>query len=142
MKRRMIVTLFFSALLLCAVSGRTEQPNPTAAFMRLKLAHAQKLLEGIVLEDFSLIEKNAQEMSLLSEEERWQVFHTTEYLQHSQEFRRSAKAMMTAAREKNIDGAALAYMQITHNCVNCHKYVRDVRMAQADVPASPASGRN
>ena len=27
----------------------------------------------------------------------------------------------------DIDGAALAYIQMTLNCVTCHKYVRDVR---------------
>ena len=29
------------------------------------------------------------------------------------------------AKAKNIDGATLAYVQLTVNCVNCHKYVRE-----------------
>jgi hypothetical protein len=28
------------------------------------------------------------------------------------------------AKDKNIDGATLAYLRLTMNCVNCHKYVR------------------
>ena len=31
---------------------RSEQPNRVEPFMRLKLDHAQKVLEGIALEDF------------------------------------------------------------------------------------------
>ena len=30
--------------------------------------------------------------------------------------------------------AALAYVDVTMKCVNCHKYVRQVRMARAPAP--------
>ena len=97
--------------------------------MRLKLAHSQRLLEGIVLEDYKLIEKSAQDLSLLSHDEMWQVFQTPEYAQQSLEFRRAADEVAAAAHKRNIDGAALSYVGMTLKCVNCHKHVRDVRMA-------------
>ncbi len=114
---------------LCAVRAQTEQPNKVADFMRLKLTHAQAVLEGIAREDFDGIAIHSQALSLLSQEANWKVLQTEDYLEHSIEFRRTADAITEAAKKKNLDGAALAYVDMTMKCVNCHKYVRGVRMA-------------
>ena len=129
MSFRAATVVVFAAVVLFASDGQSKDPKDVAAFMRLKLNHSQKVLEGIVLEDFHLIEKNAQDLSLLSHDEMWQVFQTPEYLQHSIEFRRAADDVAGAARKRSIDGATLAYMGMTMRCVECHKHVRDVRMA-------------
>ena len=47
--------------------------------MRVKLDDAKKVLEGLTVEDYNMIVKNAQEMSLLSEDAVWQVLQTPEY---------------------------------------------------------------
>lgn len=106
-----------------------NQPNKVGDFMKLKLQKAQALLEGIAIEDYDQIQKNAQGLSLLCEEETWRVFQTPDYLQHSEQFRRTADSILNAAKKKNLDAAALGYVAMTMQCVNCHKYVRDVRMA-------------
>lgn len=103
--------------------------NEVAAFMRLKLEHAQSVLEGLAVKDFDLIAKHSQQLSLLTKDEMWQVIHSEAYLQFSDDFARSADRITKEARAGNLDGAALAYMQVTLGCVNCHKYTRDVRMA-------------
>lgn len=142
MSRRTMVAFSVLAFSLLATTGHTADPTKLATFMRLKLAHSQRLLEGIVLEDFKLIEKNAQDLSLLSHDEMWQVFQTPEYLQQSLEFRRAADEVAAAARKRNIDGAALSYVGMTLKCVNCHKHVRDVRMAgRIEAPTSSVGGR-
>ena len=130
-----VATLCFG--LLFAGRGQTDEPkrnapNQTVAFMRLKLDHSQKVLEGLALEDFELVAKHSQQISLLTQDETWQVFQTLEYRHHSAEFQRIADELTKQARKKNLDGAALAYVQMTMSCVNCHKYVRGVRMARAD----------
>lgn len=117
-----------AALELLGGAQRTP-PNKVADFMRLKLTHAQRLLEGLAVEDFDAIVKHAQELSLLSQEATWKVLQTEEYLQHSLEFRRTAYAIKKAGEDKNLDGAALAYVDMTMKCINCHKYVRGVRTA-------------
>lgn len=103
--------------------------NDVSAFMRLKLRHSQQVLEGVALEDFDLIAKNAQQLSLLAQDENWRVYQTLEYRQHSAEFGRIADQLTKAARDKNVDGATLAYMQLTMSCVNCHKYTRSMGQA-------------
>lgn len=115
-----------------ASSGRGQQAGSNSEFMRAKLEHSQELLEGLVLEDFDKMAKNSQELSLLSLAATWQVIQTPEYVQQSLEFRRAADALTSAAKKKNLDGAALAYVNVTMKCVNCHKYVRDVRMASLE----------
>jgi cytochrome c556 len=92
--------------------------------MKAKLVHAEKVLEGLATEDFNLIARHSQAISLLCEDELWSVLKTAEYHERSMEFRRSVDAITDAARKKNLEGAALAYVNTTLNCVNCHKYVR------------------
>ncbi len=108
-----------------AMHAADERPNQVRDFMRPKLAHSQKLLEGLTLENFDMIAKSARALSLLSQESQWRVLQTPDYLHESQEFRRKADRLTTAARERNLDGATLAFMELTLTCVQCHKHVRD-----------------
>lgn len=118
-------------------SKKTSEPvetNDVHEFMQMKLDHSKGILEGLVVEDYDKIAKNAQDLSLLSQAASWQVLQTPDYLQHSLEFRRSADTLTEAAKKKNLDGSALAFMEVTMKCVNCHKYVRNVKMANLRLP--------
>lgn len=129
--------LLIIAAVSCAVfswlapGGIAQQRNDLKDFMRVKLRHSQKVLEGLVLEDFDEVAKNAQELSLLSLAATWQVFETPEYVDYSRKFRNAADALTEAAKQKNLDRATLAFNQVTTRCVECHKYVRGIRMADA-----------
>ena len=109
------------------VGSAGQAPNKSGAFMRVKLDHAQQLLAAIALEDYESISRHAQKISLLTEDENWRVLQTVEYRRHSDDFRRATNAVTDAARKKNLDGAVLAYMQMTMHCVQCHKHVRSQR---------------
>lgn len=108
--------------------GAAQQQENVATIMRMKLKHTQSILEGIAVEDYDEIEKNAKEVALLSQAAAWQVLQTPEYQQHSLDFRRTADDLAKHAREKNLDAAALDYVRLTTGCVNCHKYVRSTRV--------------
>ncbi len=54
----------------------------------------------------------------------WYALQVPEYDLFLTEFRRSAERLSQAAGDKNIDGATLAYHQLTVSCVACHKYFR------------------
>lgn len=131
MKRLIVIAV--AAAVAVGSSGRgqeKQQPAKLRDFMRRKLDHSQKALEGIVVQDFDMIAKSAQEMSLLSLDASWQVLQTPEYFQRSNEFRRTANALDRNAVEKNLDGAALSYIQLTTQCFDCHKYVRDQKQGE------------
>lgn len=124
----------FAAILFLGtfLSVSAQAQDNVAVFMRAKLKHSQEVLKGLATEDFDLIAKNSQAMSLLCEDELWQVLQTPEYRARSAEFQRSVDAVTEAARKKNLEAAALGYVDVTLKCVNCHKYVRKVRMARLE----------
>ena len=127
--------ILFATLLAAAIptmSGHTQQADKVGELMKKKLTFSQKVLEGIALNDPDIIAKNAQELILISQKAEWLVLQTPQYKLHSNDFRRAAETMVTQAKAKNLDGAALAYVEMTLTCVKCHKHVREVRMARAD----------
>jgi len=110
-------------------AGRAADDKPKDNIMKQKLVHSQQLLEGVALADFAKIEKNADDLIILSHKAAWRVLQTADYIRFSDEFRRGCEGIIKMAKQKNIDGASLAYVQVTLTCVNCHKHVREVRMA-------------
>lgn len=130
---RSVVVAMLSIALIAGV-GQAEEPAPLKKFMQAKLEHSQKLLAALTTEDFEAMAKQSQELSLLTLAEEWSVLHTVEYDQHSREFRRAANALTEAAKKKNLDGAAFAYVDLTMKCVNCHKYLKQHRTAEVALP--------
>ena len=102
-----------------------DKPNDVSIFMRAKLGHAQLVMEGLALADYDLIARGSHDLALASQASSWQVLQTEEYARQSSEFRRSCDSLRNAAKAKNLDGAALAWMEVTMKCIQCHKYVRD-----------------
>jgi hypothetical protein len=132
MKRAVI--LLGSALLLSlwAASGHTAAQDKVAKLMQRKLEQSQKVLEGVALQDFKKIEKHAEELIDISRQAEWRALKTPTYEMYSNAFRRIAAAMIENAQKKNLDAAALNYVELTLTCVRCHKHVRETRMARLD----------
>jgi hypothetical protein len=128
-----------------ALSGDGQLPKNTkhgqskkvSELMRKKLQHAQKVLEGIALNDFDLIMDHADGLMQLTKEVEWQVMKTPRYEVQSNEFRRALENLQEKAAQKNLDGAALGYVELTLSCVKCHKYVRDARMTRGEGQQKP-----
>jgi hypothetical protein len=135
--RRLYVLAVFGAA--AGITAHTYAQTPLAQLMRNKLLYAQRLLEGIALADFTKISKSADELIQLSKTAEWLVYKTPRYEVNSNEFRRAAEKIAQKAQAKNIDGVALAYVDLTLSCVRCHEYVREVRDARLRMPALPAT---
>lgn len=123
--------LSLATIAVLSSQGSAAPRDDLKDFMRAKLKHSQRVLEGLVMEDFDEVAKGAQEMSLLSLAASWQVLQTPEYLDYSRKFRTAADSLTEKARKKDLTGATTAFNQLTVRCVECHKYVRAVRMADA-----------
>ena len=100
------------------------------AFMRKKLEASQSVLEGLALEDFELIARGAKQLRTTSAAAEFLVIRDPLYTEHADEFRRIVEKMEKSAKEKRIDGATLAYVDMTMSCVECHKYVRNILVAK------------
>ena len=132
MRKNVISSMALFVVITFAAVPQAEEPTPLKTFMRAKLDHSKNLLEAITTENFDAMGKESQKIILLTLAEQWQVIETPEYAQQSLEFRRTAGAIRDAAEKKNIDGAALAYVELTLKCVNCHKYIKKHGMASSD----------
>jgi hypothetical protein len=60
----------------------------------------------------------------LSNVTNWYSRQTPEYELFLNGFRRDAQALAKSAGDKNLDAASLAFVQLTLDCVSCHKYLR------------------
>jgi hypothetical protein len=136
-----VIVLLGSVTLLCGHDDRSRPAPPKNAkkadskldeLMKAKLNHSQKVLEGVALGDFKEIARNAEELISISKQAEWQVIHTPQYELRSNEFRRTAEELVKNAEAKNLDAAALSYVELTMTCVKCHKYVREVIQVRRD----------
>lgn len=119
------------ALTVTIGQSQNRKGRATKEFMRDKLELSQRILESLANEDYDLMVAKATRLSAMSQESSWQVFENPEYAEHSATFRRNVDALIRAAKAKNLDGATLAFVRITMNCVDCHKFVRGKLVADA-----------
>jgi hypothetical protein len=114
-----------------------KKEEQAEGLMHRKLQSAQKVLDGIATNDFEKITKHGNELVAISKEAEWKVLKTPRYELYSNEFRRGVEKMVQAAKEKNVDAAALGYVEVTLTCVRCHQHVREVRMTKLPRDAAP-----
>jgi hypothetical protein len=131
--RTLLLSVAAGLALTFALPGWGAADKPKASeLMQKKLKHAQKLLGALATNDFKALAANADELIQLSKEAEWRVVKTPRYELFSDQFRSHCEEIIKHAKDKNIDGVALSYVEMTLSCVKCHKYVREVRMASAD----------
>jgi len=98
--------------------------TPLQLFMRKKLEATQKVMEGLVVEDYEMIAQGAKQLKAISAAADFVVVKEAMYTQHADEFRRVVDRLEKQAKEKRLDGAALANMDLTLSCIECHRFVR------------------
>jgi len=103
----------------------------TQTFMRLKMAWSQGILEGLTLEKFDAVSKNAIRMRDMTQSNQWFVLKQPDYLARTTNFQQSVDALYMAAVDKNLDAATEAYLKVTRSCVECHRLVRTDQRKQA-----------
>jgi hypothetical protein len=116
-----------AAVLLATPSQAEEKPKgepkkPTV--MQRKLAHSHKVLEALAKKDFKALEAGADGLIECVNDLTWKINETDKYLANTANMLRQAEALKKAAKDKNIDAAALAYVDMTLTCVKCHQFLR------------------
>ena len=95
--------------------------------MQEKLLAANKVLEGLSMEDFPKIAANAEQLRIISRAASWHVIDSDEYSRYSKNFQEGASDLKRHAEQKNLDAATLDYVRLTMTCVECHKHLREKR---------------
>lgn len=104
--------------------------SPLAAFMHAKLDASNRILEGLVTDEMKKVQSGADELLQMSDAEQWRASNDMLYLQHSRTFRESVVSLRDKAGKGSVDGVALAWMDVTLNCIRCHEWVRNVMVAE------------
>jgi cytochrome c556 len=136
MKLRWLLAIVCMLPVLMAASGAAAQDKEKepSYWMKKKLEYSGQILEGLTSEDFEQIGKNARSMNALGHLEKWVRANSSDYKMQLKIFSSANEQLIEMADAENLDGATLAYVQLTVSCVNCHKIVRGNPRA---APAEP-----
>jgi hypothetical protein len=117
-----------------SVNEPQEQPAPKKSeaaasklseLMQRKEQLAHELFDALILKDFKRIRKRANSLVSISKDSQFQVHQTPRYMQYSEEFQAAAEKMIDKAWDKNAEGVASAFTEMTLSCLHCHDYVRE-----------------
>ena len=133
MKADNVVRILFTAtaaclLVLLVVAADTAPPRAdTQVFMREKLVYSQGVIEGLALERFDLVSKNAVRLRNMTHSNWWFICRQPDYIEHTEDYQKSTDALYMAAVDKNLDACTDAFVKLARNCVDCHRVVRLVQ---------------
>ena len=123
----MILTLVFLPFQATGQDKKPDRDEILAEMMVKKLKSAHHVLDGVAIGDFKKVASGGEELVRLAKSETWQLIRSPYYERHSKDFILATEKLVKKANEKNMDGVALAYVEVTLSCVRCHQYVREHR---------------
>jgi cytochrome c556 len=124
MQMRTMLAASLAVLLLASGLAADDEKDEPSFWMKQKLNFSQAVLNGLAKEDFDLIQKNALAMKGLNKIELFIRQKPEGYRTQLMTFQFSVNELVRNAEAKNLDGATLAFTQMTISCVNCHKVLR------------------
>ena len=101
-----------------------EGEKSMSVWMEKKLQHSQAILRALAMGDFEDVKYHAGRLKLLNRVEGFVRRRNPEYRMHLQTFSRVSAEIERQAEKENIEGATLAFNQLTVSCVECHKSLR------------------
>lgn len=106
--------------------GHSDKSAATeSVWMRIKLSRSEGILEALARADFEALERNAEVMKKFGRLERWARVKDDDYQMQLRSFDQANLELVRQSRAKNLEGATLAFFQLTNSCVSCHRVVRD-----------------
>ena len=129
MNRKWYAAVVLSAVFGLAAASPSQGPRLTSV-MRAKLEHAQKILEAVVTSDWVSLETHSRELERLTGDPGWTVLKYPEYAKHSAVFVLAIQDLHRAASRHDLEETPKAYIAVTLQCVECHRYLARQRIAK------------
>jgi hypothetical protein len=104
-----------------AASQKEQELKPSQEIMWRKLDLSHETLDALALDDFEAIAAYAEDLEAMSRVEQWTISDSEAYLSESAQFQSAARELGSAARARDSEAAALAYVDLTIRCVRCHR---------------------
>ncbi len=96
-------------------------------YMRTKMMFTQNVYAGLISGDLKKIDAAVKEIVLITKGEKWITFDNPKYKKLTEEFETTTKRLAEAVKSKNLDAIALRYYQMSTNCFDCHKHIREAK---------------
>jgi len=122
-------SLALIGVMLSVATGTGQGPELNVV-MREKLVHAEKILEAVVTSDWAGLETHSRALEQLTNDPRWMVLKFPEYARHSAAFVRAVQTLHTAGAQRDLEKTPNAYVNVTLQCVECHRYLARQRIAE------------
>jgi len=120
-----------AAITFIALAAPYEKRAVSRGYMRQKLAYSQSMLEGLTLEKFDLVTKNAIRMRGMNLTNLWYWQKNPQYMGHLTNYQQNIDRLLDASTDRDLVRATKAYQGVIQSCVDCH---RDYRTEQSRVP--------
>jgi cytochrome c556 len=119
-----------AAILFMTGTAATAQTARTGTMMREKLTHAQKVLEALTTSNQALLENETAALERMTQSPRWNELRTAELRRYTDAFLKAVHELDAAAQRRDIDAATVQYNSMTTACVECHRRLKDMRVAR------------
>jgi len=97
--------------------------------MQQKMRHSQRLLEGLVDQDFEEIQTSADSLLSKGIQDSIKQYPNRADDETYEHFRREyviqSSKLVVCAKEENLPGATLYYQSLIQTCIACHQHLRD-----------------
>jgi hypothetical protein len=130
MKRLVTFVVFCCAAAVVSVSAAGDQAPGLNRVMREKLAHSQAILAAIVTSDWATLNRESIELAKVTRDPAWVALTAPEYLRQSDAFTRAVQDLIEASGKRDYDAASMAEVALTMSCLQCHRHVARLRVAQ------------
>ena len=101
-------------------------------FMRQKMQASSLILEGLCMDDLKRVTDGTQTLLKMPREAKWRVSNDMMYRRYSAEFTQAVEELQKEAESNDIDGASMAWVNVTMKCLKCHKWVRNPVLADSE----------
>ncbi len=115
---------------LASLGSATAQSFGLHTLMREKLTRTQNILEAVVTSNWAELETQSRELERTTRDPRWMVLKSPEYGLQSDAFVRAVQALHTAAAQRDLEATPRAYVALTLQCVECHRYLARQRITK------------
>jgi len=126
---RRIISVSTLVVLFATFAPATPAQTPgTGRLMREKLAHTQRILEALTTSNYDLLARESVALSQVTNAPAWTVLKMPEYRRQSDEFLRITEDLAAAAKDRDLDLAAMRFGALTMSCYQCHRYIKNMRL--------------
>lgn len=134
MNRALLIALCCGGILWMTAEGGESEPQekpevtaakPMSFWMAKKLDHSKEMLEALTSADFDRLVETAEQLQFIGKFEGFVRGRNEAYVSQLKTFELANRELIRQAERRNVEGATLAFNQLTSSCVACHVQLRE-----------------